>query len=398
MRVLYTNHTAVVSGAELCLLDLLRALPDTIEPLLACPQGDLADRARSIGVRVVDIRGTEASLRLGPQAVLAVGDIARSGLAVARIARGFRADLIHANSLRCGLMSCVAGRVPGVPPTLAHLHDCLPEGRASTAVRRTLRIGVEGFTANSRYTAESFAPGDPAISVTYNPLDLERFDTRALTTAGARAALDLPQGVPLLGVVAQITPWKGQVDVVRALPAIRQAVPDARLVLAGSAKFVSAGTRFDNRSYLRMLESEVARLGLEQAVHFIGERSDVPALLRGLDVLVMASWEEPFGRIAAEAMAMGTATVATSVGGPPEFIVDGRTGVLVAPRDPAAVADAVIDLLQDRAKRERIARDGRSAARARFSLGAYARDLTDVYARMLPPAGRRPPRRPSAPT
>ncbi len=143
-----------------------------------------------------------------------------------------------------------------------------------------------------------------------------------------------------MAVLAQITPWKGQDTAVEAVALLRDRGLDVRLLMAGEVKFRRPLTRYDNDTYLRELRARVSALGLDDAVTFTGHRSDTPSLLRAVDCLLVPSWAEPWGRVVVEAMAMETAVVATSVGGPAELIEDGRSGLLAPPRDPVAWADA----------------------------------------------------------
>ena len=131
----------------------------------------------------------------------------------------------------------------------------------------------------------------------------------------------------LLGVVAQLSPWKGQDTAIEALRLLREQGVDAHLLLIGSAKFVARATRFDNEAYVAALQQIVAAAGLEDRVSWLGEREDVPELVRALDVLLLPSHEEPFGRALLEAMALEVPVLATSVGGPPELIREGRDGL-----------------------------------------------------------------------
>ncbi len=124
----------------------------------------------------------------------------------------------------------------------------------------------------------------------------------------------------LLGVVAQLSPWKGQDTAIEALRILREQGVDAHLLLIGSAKFVARATRFDNEAYVAGLRARVARADLEDRVSWLGEREDVPELVRALDVLLLPSREEPFGRALIEAMALGVPVLATEVGGPPEIV------------------------------------------------------------------------------
>src|SRR6202011_1410755 len=161
------------------------------------------------------------------------------------------------------------------------------------------------------------------------PARIDRARARAaLGGAGERAVL--------LGVVAQLTPWKGQDTAIEALKLLCQEGIDAHLLLVGSAKFVDPATRFDNQGYVAHLQALVADAGLSARVSWLGEREDVPELVRALDILLLPSWEEPFGRALIEAMALGVPVVSTNVGGPPEIIEDGREGYLLPPRGPIA--------------------------------------------------------------
>ncbi len=142
----------------------------------------------------------------------------------------------------------------------------------------------------------------------------------------------------LLGVVAQLSPWKGQDTAIEALARVTREGLDAHLLLIGSAKFVARSTRFDNTRYVARLKQSIVAGGLERRVSWLGEREDVPELMRALDIVLLPSWEEPFGRALIEAMAMGVPIISTDVGGPGEVLTDGVEGRLLSPRDAAAWA------------------------------------------------------------
>src|SRR4029077_15956433 len=102
--------------------------------------------------------------------------------------------------------------------------------------------------------------------------------------AAAGAALGLPAGAAVLALIGQITPWKGQEEAVHVLARVRRSHPEAILLVVGETKFTARATRYDNRAYLERVRALVARLGLDDAVRFLGEREDVPAILRASDV------------------------------------------------------------------------------------------------------------------
>jgi glycosyltransferase involved in cell wall biosynthesis len=145
-------------------------------------------------------------------------------------------------------------------------------------------------------------------------------------------------------------------------------------LLIGDITFDAPATRFDNHGYLASLHALVAELGLEDAVIFAGRRRDMPAVMHAIDVLLLPSWEEPFGRVVAEAMAAGRPVVATSVGGPADTITNGCDGLLVPPRDPTAWAAAIIRLLDDPAGARRIGERARESA-TRFGLERFYRTI-----------------------
>jgi L-malate glycosyltransferase len=188
-------------------------------------------------------------------------------------------------------------------------------------------------------------------------------------------------------MVAQITPWKAQDDAIRALAQIKPRHPKARLLLVGSAKFVSRATRFDNRAYLRELERLTHDLGLTDSVTFLGEREDVPELLRASDLLLAPSWDEPFGRCVAEGMAMRLPVIATAVGGPAEIVEAGTSGLLLPPRSPDAWAEQVDRLLADPEERARLGAAGRTRVATSFSVDAHVAAVLSVYREAL---GHRP--------
>jgi L-malate glycosyltransferase len=382
MRVLVVDHTSLLSGGGRSLLELLAALPEDVEATLACPPGALADAAAAGGTPLLPLRGTHGSFRLHPvHSTRAVADIVAMGVAVARHARRIQADLLHANSIRAGLVTAVARRL-GAPPAVVHLRDVLPPGRTSAAVRRTVTRNAAALIAISRHVAQSFADTEgagPVVHVVYNAVDLERFDPAALSREEARARLGLPQDGPVLSVVAQITRWKGQRDAIEAFAHVQGVLPDAHLLIAGEAKFVSSATRFDNAGYEAELRHRVAELGLEGKVRFLGETDEVPAVLRASNAMLLPSWEEPFGRTVAEAMAIGTPVLATSVGGPAEIVEHEVDGLLLEPRNPELWARELLALLADPARRERMAARARARAVARFGRDAHAAAVTAIY-------------------
>ncbi|MEA2247647.1 MAG: hypothetical protein QOH46_2176 [Solirubrobacteraceae bacterium] len=386
MRILYLNHTAHVSGAERSLLALIGGIAGRASVAAAGPRGPLTDACAALDVPVHPVPGTDGSLKLHPRyTTQTLIDLARAAGAVRRLVTRHGFDVVHANSIRAGLVAAMAG-VGGGAPAVVHVRDCLPDGAVTDATRRLLCARMAAVIANSAYTLERFAvPGVRAITrVIHNPVDLNAMDQGRLDRETARRRLGLPPASgPVLGVVAQLTPWKAQDDAVRIVAALRASHPDIQLLLVGSAKFVSRATRYDNRAYVDALVTMIREHELQDHVRLLGERDDVPAILAALDLLLLPSWEEPFGRAVAEGMAMGVPVAATSVGGPREILDDGVEGLLMAPHDPDAWARALAPLLGRPARLAAMGRAGRERAARDLGVPAHVERVLEVYDRIV---------------
>lgn len=379
MRVLFVNQTAAVSGAERSLLDIVAGLGDAVDPVVACPRGELADAVAAAGVAHEPIVGTQASFRLHPvHTTRGLYEIGRSALQVRALARRLRCDLIHANTTRASLLAGLARRRQ--PPVLAHIRDWSPDGRMPRAVNGVVARTADLVIANSGYVAGQFAglPSRQPVRVLHDPVDLAAFEPSPQARAEERARLGLGEQTVALAVVAQITPWKGQDDAIRVLAELRRRGRDVALLLAGSVIFSGAGTKYDNESYLRGLHELAVELGVADRVLLLGERSDVPAVLAAADVALLPSWREAYGRIAVEAMAMALPVVATDVGGPPELVRDGTDGLLLAPREPERWAQRLEPLVDNEALRREMGAAARERA-VEFSLPVGTRKLLALY-------------------
>ncbi len=379
MHVLYVNHTSRISGGELSLITLLRALPADLRAAVACPEGPLAELLRGEGIAVVPLRGTDGSLRLHPiRTARALGEMAQAALQVREAARTVDADLVHANSIRAGLVAIACGR-----PTVVHVRDCLPPGPISSLALRAIGR-ADALIANSAYTRSTLGARGKDANVIHNAVDLTRFEPPRPGRQEARRWLGLgADDGPVLAVVAQITPWKGQDDAIEIARRLLPAHPRLKLLLVGSPKFDSASTRYDNAAFLAALRRQAAAPELGGAVRFLGERDDVPEVLGAVDLLLAPSWEEPFGRTLVEAMAAGVPVVATDVGGPPEIVAKAGSGVVLPPRRPELWADVLAGLLSDPDRLEEMATRGRDAARAEFGAERHAREVVKVYESVL---------------
>ena len=363
------------------MMTLIENLPGHVDPVLACPEGPLSEFASGIGVPVHQTHVVEGSLKLHPvHTSRGVLDTARAGRQVRKIAQEVAADVVHANSIRAGLVAA-----PVRPPMLVHFHDRLPPGPLSRLTLAILGRASAGILACSRYTAEQVPPGNgsPPVTVVHNPIDMSEFDPNRFDRDRARASLGVRPGDVALGLVAQITPWKGQDDAIRMMARLAPDHPDVRLVLAGSPKFTSGATRYDNLSFARELERMIDELGVRGKVLMLGERHDIPEIMSALDVLLVPSWEEPFGMALIEGMAMGLPVLATDRGGTAEILREGRDGFLLPPKDPTAWTEALEPLVASGDRRAQVGAEAREVVGRSLAAPLYAERVVEAYDAVL---------------
>lgn len=385
MKVLYLSHTAAVSGGERSLLDLLGALPSNVTPVVASPEGELALLVRTAGVHHELVIGTAGSLSLHwRRTPRAVAEMLAAARQVNGLVKRYRTDLVHANSIRAGIIGGLAGLGRGAP-LVTHVRDVLPDSAVSRACLRFVGARSQALVANSQFTNERNGLPERCgrVEVVHSPVDLSKFDPSRVDRAASRAALNIVASDLTLGIVGQITPWKGQLEAIETLGVLVARGVSARLFVAGSTTFVDEATRYDNRAYEARLEQRIGELGLRERVHMLGRREDVPEIMAALDLVLVPSWEEPMGRTVLEGMAMGRPVVTTALGGPAELMVDGVHGRVLQGHRPQEWADALQELAEKPRLLEEMGRGNRNHVERLYGLEASTQRLMDLYASVI---------------
>lgn len=181
--------------------------------------------------------------------------------------------------------------------------------------------------------------------------------------------------------MGQLTPRKGQLELIEAFGELLRAVPDTILLVVGEAIFNRDG------EYAASLERAAQRLGVTDRIRFLGAREDIPAIMRALDLLVINSSVEPFGLTAIEAMASGTPVLATAVDGICEIVRHGESGWLIGARDSRSLVERLFTLVRERHLRERLAEEARRDVVTRFSTGRFMDEIEGVYRNMRAAVG-----------
>ncbi len=263
------------------------------------------------------------------------------------------------------------------PLVVSTVHSSRVRSEEDRALIRRLTPKMDHLIAVSRAIVRKIEDegrvGAP-VSLIYNGVDLQRYADQEVCCT-LHAEYDIPDGAQIVGVVARLEPEKGHPTLLEAWPRVLASVPNAHLLIVGEGSQREALE--DRATVLGLLGSP--RGGARPSVTFTGRRDDIPAVTGALDVAVLPSYREAQGLSILEAMALSRPVVASAVGGIPEMVEDGRTGLLVAPRDPEALGIAIARLLTDHPLADTLARAGHDLVYERFCVEQMVRSVETVY-------------------
>jgi len=365
-RVLFVDQQAdIIGGGQRSLLGLMCGLDRRMfAPLLACPEGGTlakAAREKEVPVAAVDFPSLRGRGILG-----CGGTVWRLRSIVHR--EGI--DLLHANGSRCMFYAGLAARLTRIP-VIWHVRIAATDGAWDGFLGRLATCAVAISEAVRQRLVERM--DRERIRVIYNGEAMERFSE----ACGETMRRELGSGAEyLVGMIARLTEEKDHETFLRAARKISAKKPGTRFLIVGEDP-----TPEEKRD--RYLKSLVAEFGLQQKVIFTGQREDIPAVMAGLDLLIHCAHQEGFGRVLVEGMAAATPVVATRVGGIPEVIEEGETGLLVPPGDVEEVARKTVALLEDPKRRKEMGLRGQRRVRERFSLEAHVGKIQDLYRELV---------------
>jgi glycosyltransferase involved in cell wall biosynthesis len=385
LNVLHTVRSLRLDGVgKVILRNLAHANHDRFRHYLCSLRDDsgLTDECRSVGVEPIFLGHA------------GVWSIPATLVRLIRLIRRLKINVVHTNrTLDLGLAG-LAARLCGVP-VVSSIHwlgrleehpedrDRFPWIRRWSEMTATVvlhRLLATRVIAVSRAVKASYGslPGFPVdrTEVVYPGASMSDSSTSEAATDGLRSALGLERATPILLNVGRLDVVKGQLKLVPMMRAVREQLRNAKLLIAGEGELRGP------------LQAEIARHGLSDAIVLLGARSDVDALLQVSDALIVSSDSEAFGLPLLEAMRAGKPVITTDAGGVSELVDDGINGYVVPRDDPAAMATAVLDVLTEPGKAERMGRAGRRLAEERFDLRASVRRLEAIYREVAGPVRR----------
>jgi glycosyltransferase involved in cell wall biosynthesis len=294
--------------------------------------------------------------------------------ALADAVASFAPEIIHNHMYRAEVIGTLAALQLGEkgckrPAIISTVHSsrirCVDDRQTLRQLTPLMDRLIVVSQAIERKVREEGRIGAP-VSLIYNGVDLQRYNHQQPCCTLHEEYL-IPEEAPIVGVVARLEAEKGHRTLIDAWPDVLAAVPNAWLLVIGEGSERDA------------LEAEAATLGVSERVVFTGRREDVPAVTAALDVSVLPSYREAQGLSVLEAMALSRPVVASKVGGIPEMIEDGVTGLLVPPNDCEALAAAIVRLLTDHPFADMIARRGHDLVHERFCIELMVSSIETIY-------------------
>jgi glycosyltransferase involved in cell wall biosynthesis len=367
IRIVYTIKSMEMGGSQTHLLQVLRLLDRRcFDPVLYCLTGEgvLQENVRALDVPVID--GGARSGFKGRHSLAAI-------LRLARYLRRERADVVHNYLLRANVVGSVAARLAGIPVVLCSKRGCHERRGLELAGARLGNWLADRVTANADAVREFVHDNEGCpfrkFVVIPSGVDTERFQP----TPGDdhKTRLGLPPHAPVVGIVTRMRVRKGVEEFLRVMIQVRERHPMVQTVIVGEVELDPD---------LRQL---VTKSGMDDALHLLGRRSDMPEVLSAFDVFVLSSHDEGMSNAILEAMAMEKPVVATDVGGTGEVIRDGQSGLLVPPKDPAALAVAINEMLAAPERAREMGRLGRRIVRDGFSAQTMVRQMEELYLQLL---------------
>ncbi len=391
LRILYPA-SLLPGGAERQMLLLAGRLPRdrfTVSFVLLGGDTPLADEARAGGAHVHVLAAPRRAGLAMPVFAVRVG--ARVGRYV-QLCRRERFDIVDAWLYLGYGLAAVTNPLTRIPVMISGRRSLSAFkstfGPVERAVDALARRASDAFVANSFAVAEDVArrEGIPRerIRVIHNGVEIPA-PIGERERAAVRGTWGVPAASPVIGVVGTFKPGKGQDRIVRAMPGVIAAVPEARLVLLGDGPLRAEVTRL------------VRTLGLEDRVVDIGQVPDARPFYAAMDVVASASDAEGLPNVVLEAAAAGRGIVATDAGGTREIVSDGETGYLVPVDDDAALGGALVRILEQPLERVRLGAAARAHAAAAFGVDRFVRETVELYEALAARSRPREDRRPATP-
>lgn len=376
-KVLYINHVSQVSGAEVSLLNLLKRLDrDKYCPIVVCPsKGMLSKELQQLEIQTEFLFFFRFKRTFNVFILIAY--FLRYFCILCRLCSlivKYKISLVHSNSTNAHIYGAVVARFMRIPSVWS-ARDLVPLGLLGKFLfplsSKIIAVSQEIAREVSKYGRNL----DKLITI-YNGVNIGLLGAKNKNN-NIRKEIGIVKDIFLVGMVSQMVPWKRHSDFLTAVAKVVKSNSKVMALVVGDDIFN------DQKKYKADIHNLSHKLGLQDKVIFTGYRHDIPEVLDALDLLVVPSEREPFGRVIIEAMASMKPVIAANAGGIPEIIQDGINGILVPVGDPNAIAEAIIKLVKDRNLAKELGFAGRDTVEKRFTIEENVCKIQDIYEELL---------------
>jgi glycosyltransferase involved in cell wall biosynthesis len=373
-----------VGGGENSIYLLIKNLRrDIFEPIVFYShENKIIRRLREDGIQLINIPLNEKitsvyrdEIEKNPASLFSYVRYLIAGVfKVVRSLKKYKVDILHPHDNLSKIIGGVAAKIAGVK-VVAHCRDLLKESLIEKMLIFYQLLFIDKIITVSESNRRLFKIGRKIpnkVHTIYNGIDLSRFDSVTRDCISIREELGISNERFVVGIIGVFDKCKGHIYLFQAIEKlVSHGVKDIMCLVVG-----------DGRER-EELKGFIINKGLQDYFMFLGYRSDIPELLKAIDVIVMPSIQESFPRVPLEAMAMHVPVIATTVGGLPESIDDSRTGILVPPGDAASLSRAIKYLIDNPDIREEMGRAGRQMVEERFSLESNIKKTEELYLSIL---------------
>jgi len=367
-NLLHVIYSLEIGGAEMDLAAKAKVLVEKYgyHIAIACllRRGGLAEEAERNGIRVIGpVMGGKSDIRVIPR--------------LARIMRSGKFNIVHTHMFASNFLGRVAAILAGAPVIISTVQLIAEREKWwEILLDRALQFKTDMMIASSEAVRRSFIKRgvrEDKIVTIYNGIDFSKFDSIDRVEARGKTRLEfgLDDSTFLVGTVARLQRVKGVECLIKAANHVVESIPDVRFLIVGDGPQKAE------------LEYKVEQLDLSSRFIFAGTRGDVPAILSALDLFVLPSLSEALGIAVIEALLMRVPVVATNVGGVPEIVKSGETGVLVPPKDPIRLGEAIAYMHSNRDRAIALARAGERRVREMSEINRLAQKQAELYEELL---------------
>jgi len=366
IRALHLVEDLKIGGAERIIATIATGLnKQNFDVIIWCIArgGEVADELKEAGVKVniLGIFNYHNPINI---------------LKLARLLKKAKPDIVHTHGYFASVIGRIASKIAGILILINHVHSTYWDyKKRHILMERFLSLFTHKIICCSK-AVEDFVRDHERIKpaktlVIYNGVDGDRFSLPK-NTSSVKAQLGIDSGDSVVGIISSLTPHKGHKYLFQAAPMILDASPPAKFLIVGDG-------------ILReKLEKQIKNLDLASYVIFTGTRKDIPDLLSTMDIFVLPSCErEGLGISIIEAMAAEKPVVAADIGGIPEVVKNGETGFLIPPRNPEALARAIIELLRNPRKAKTMGKQGRKRFKEKFTNKRMLSEVENLYEALI---------------